>query len=366
MPRARRDESEIDQRASCALSGWWRHRNMAWLRFLYAGILLVLVPSRLVVVVVTAFVVVEHPTTVGPASRHSGLAETVFNVSHARRRANYLSKCYLFVRPANIEKALSNTWKVPRSINLSDLASNDLPWRLELEQNAGNKASGAAPTLTIRTLQMADVETISEMCVQEYSTGRATFPLDNILLIGDWIDRHGLRILVDVTSRIKVDVSPKDHAILVACINETIVGMVEVSRQPVIPDRNPEPFPMPLVVKRAYAAAVTGSALQGWITNLLIVPEHRGGGYSKVMVAACERVASSWECTSMHLHCDADENDGRISQALYRGLGYQTLRETADAFSWMNGALPASVFAVQGVPLLYLRKDLRKATIATP
>jgi hypothetical protein len=57
------------------------------------------------------------------------------------------------------------------------------------------------------------------------------------------------------------------------------------------------------------------------------------------------------------LHCDADEsNGGKIPQKLYEQLGYSMLQADDDKFSWMNAK--SSIFLVEGVPLLYLRKDL--------
>ena len=116
------------------------------------------------------------------------------------------------------------------------------------------------------------------------------------------------------------------------------------------------------MLKRAYCN-LTGKSLQGWITNLLVIPDYRGRGLSKLLVAACEGLALQWRCNSMHVHCDADETGGRVPQRLYERMNYRTLRTNEhhddDQLSWMNGAMTSnSVFVVEGVPLLYLRKDL--------
>jgi ribosomal protein S18 acetylase RimI-like enzyme len=295
-----------------------------------------------------AFVVVNAPKCHRPEqSRQS------HTIASRKSRGRYsLQTCHLFFRPTNVEKS-SSSWKVPRN-KFNELSSLNLslPWRVELEKSNGS-TKGATPILSVRTIRSQDIQTIVEMCVQEYGSGPASFPLDSPLLLGDWIDREGLRLLVDWTTRLKVAHPPNDHAIIVSSINDQIIGMVEVSLQPVIPERNPPPYPIPLYLKRAFAR-VTNNSLQGWITNLLIVPEYRGQGHSKILVAACEGVAASWRCTSIHLHCDADQTAGQIAQKLYTGMGYQTLRN--EKFSWMDAT--SSVFSVQGVPLLYLRKDL--------
>lgn len=302
----------------------------------------------------TAFVVERH--SVGrPPSRSRHRAHGFNTTTARRRRGNPLSTCHLFFRPTNVEKAYSS-WRVPIN-TLNELTSTDLPWRVELERKNSINL-GAAPILTIRTIQHQDIEAIAEMCVNEYGSG----PTSNNR-IGDWIDRldrEGLRILVDLTSRLKVAQPPRDHAIIIGSIDDKIVGMVEVSLQPVVPERNPPPYPIPLVLKQAFSA-VTRNTLQGWITNLLIAPEYRGQGYAKALVVACESVAASWHCTSVHLHCDADETAGLVAQKLYTGMGYQPLMMPCDnRFSWMNNAAASSVVVVQGVPLLYLRKDLPK------
>jgi len=197
----------------------------------------------------------------------------------------------------------------------------------------------------------------------------------------DWFDQRVLYALVFATTLAKISDHPEDHAVLVGCVSnhnnnnnnkpnssERLIGMVEVSRQPVLPARNPPPYPLPLWYKRL-VCRVTDRPLEGWITNLLVCPEFRGRGWSKVLVAASEGRARPWRCSSMHLHCeydDSDSDDGSIPQRLYTGLQYQMLRWDDDEYQqqqqlpWMmqGSAAASSIFVVQGVPLLYLRKNL--------
>lgn len=307
---------------------------------------------------VGAFIVEKHPAVTAP-ERKSGRLEHCRqrrpSASNGSRGRDSFSLCGLFFRPSSVEKS-SFSWKVPRStINELVTSNKSLPWRVELEKSSETKSlSGAAPILTLRTIWLEDVATITEMCVSEYGSGPTSFPFNSPLLIGDWLDREGLRLLVDLTTRLKVARQPRDHALIVGTVNDRIIGVVEVSLQPVIPDRNPPPFPIPLFWKRVFAL-ISGNIVQGWITNLLVLPEFRGRGYSKVLVAACEAVAASWQCTSIHLHCDSDRTAGEIAQKLYAGMGYKTLHD--EKFSWIGAT--SSIFFVEGVRLLYLHKNLK-------
>ena len=131
--------------------------------------------------------------------------------------------------------------------------------------------------------------------------------------------------------------------------------------------------------------------LVGWITNLLVAPEYRRRGYAQALVLAAENLAlQRWRLTSMHLHCDADQATGLSAQRLYmEQLGYGTIRNndgkqqqakerennnnnngagssSSEDYSWMNNNnnmgpanCDSSVFVIQGIPLLYLFKDLQ-------
>jgi ribosomal protein S18 acetylase RimI-like enzyme len=342
--------------------------------------------------------------------------------------------------------------------------------------------------MTIRLLQANDIQTVTDMCCQEYGVGNVALNLPKTLtaaiedadfkalnrLAQDLFDEFVLRVHVDWTMRLKVQVPPPisditsspnnngntlmaqqqqqppppDHAVLLLTLSdatynnhqdeeesqEAVVGIVEVSQQPPIPERNPPAFPIPLVVKQMYCwwwsvlqqqkqqqkrrqsftSKSNNKALmtrrmnnmiikpEGWITNVLVAPEFRGQGWAKVLVHACEGVARSWNVPAIHLHCDANSVSGRVAQQLYTSMGYQdscivnnnTEYESSPAssssseYDWMKLAAQAeaaaglwsssssssttdtvypttepvmcssSVYVIEGVPLLYLKKDL--------
>jgi Acetyltransferase (GNAT) family len=207
-----------------------------------------------------------------------------------------------------------------------------------------------------------DLRAIVAMNIREYGRGPAVLPWDNPKLWGRYAARQALVNLIEWSMRCKL-LSTDDHLIYVAKLYTTTtdsrddsrnivdcyVGMIEVSLQPVLPQRNPPPFPIPLPVKR-WIASAHGVPMQGWISNLLVVPEYRGAGYSKLLVRAGEAVAQrEWDCHSIHLHCDADPGKGgTIARQLYATLGYQTLPNNQSQVS------------IDGVPLLYLSKRMQQ------
>ena len=302
--------------------------------------------------------------------------------------------CNLFTRPINYISAQP----LDRNVQYENLIGTDLPWTLELQGNTldtinrdklHESSSTTLPTtkLSIRLMQFKDIDSIITMNVREYGPGPAYFPWSNLALMEAWIDRQYIRWLVDITCRMKLfnylmddnssftTSTPEvnDHAILVGILNDDseldderiIVGMIEVSLQPLNPQITPSPIPIPIDVKRALASITTRSSLLvGWITNLLIVPQYRGCGYSKILVAASEHIAKSgWNCTSIHLHCDADPISGMVPQKLYTKLGYRSPTPECETTSRMVrlqsnvDSLPY-VVEIEGVPLLYLYKEI--------
>ena len=240
-----------------------------------------------------------------------------------------------------------------------------LPYRSMMEVPDALKKEGDddnAAILTVRLMELRDVRAITELCVEEYCCS------SNDSSLGDWIERLSLRILVDATMRMKLRRSasdvPSDHAVIVASISnermEQLVGMIEVSRQPVLPDCIPPPVPIPLSLKQTYCQ-LTQTPLEAWIANLLVKPTARGLGLSKLLVAAAEGVSrGTWHCRSIHLHCDADGISGKIPQRLYKTLGYEPGDpDPSGELSWLMSSsnLSNSVHVIQGVPLLHLKRD---------
>jgi ribosomal protein S18 acetylase RimI-like enzyme len=236
----------------------------------------------------------------------------------------------------------------------------------------------------IRPIEWDDVRAVTDMCVDEFGDKPDITNVFSLEFWTDWSDYFALRPLVDLSMRLKVIGSssrnriPEDHIVLIACLSSdkargpssrkqsNVIGMIELSRQPLQPERNPPPVPVPLVVKKL----LFGENLQGWITNLLVVPGYRGRGIAKALLAACEGIARRWTCRSISLHCDADLSAGRIPQQLYAKSGYLPLQQDAlmsTEFSWIAqvsetgrsaSSLRTSVFVIDDVPLLYLQKTI--------
>jgi len=219
-------------------------------------------------------------------------------------------------------------------------------------------------------MRTQDIETIVDMCMAEYGSPKrpATihkFPWNKSPdALADWWERFSLRPLIHFSLQLKLhsNLQHQDHTLLVATNNHQIVGLIEISRQPPLADRNPPILPLPLVLKQLYCSIARLPPPQGWISNLLVDPAFRGLGYAKLLVLVAEGIARSWKCNSIHLHAHADGTGGRIAQGLYSSLGYETRGSSSDndAFSWMGPEvlLSSSIYVIDGVPLLYLRKVL--------
>jgi GNAT superfamily N-acetyltransferase len=252
---------------------------------------------------------------------------------------------------------------------LRDQPGYRLRFELSSAEDGDTPPAGGPPQQQLLVLHRANVQQASDlraivaMNIREYGRGPAVLPWDNPKLLGRYITRQVLVNLIEWSMRCKL-LSTDDHLIYVAKLYTTTttdsrddsqnvvdcyVGMIEVSLQPVLPQRNPPPFPIPLPVKR-WIASAHNVPMQGWISNLLVVPEYRGAGYSKLLVRAGEAVAQrEWDCHSIHLHCDADPGKGgTIARQLYATLGYQTLPNNQ------------SQVIIDGVPLLYLSKHMQQ------
>lgn len=300
----------------------------------------------------------------------------------ARRTVTNL---HLFYQPPPVKNGVTTT-TTTRRLFLPETVSLDwnegrvkFPYKFPVSVGKQPVFTSSPPkengTLTIRLMEWKDLEQITDICVREYST-YSTPVLETSspwVKFTDWLDQMTLGPYVKLSMILKLllDYSlpklPDDHAVLVASLREPgnddkekeeIVGMVEVSRQPPLPERNPPAIPFPLALKEAYCRTFLNTSTQGWITNLLIVPEYRGRGWAKALVMACEGIARCWSTTSIHLHCDASY---RVPQKLYRSLGYEPFSSVVpDRYAWMsnNDYCQSSIYVIDGVPLLYLCKIL--------
>jgi ribosomal protein S18 acetylase RimI-like enzyme len=244
-----------------------------------------------------------------------------------------------------------------------------------------NIDSETTETLTIRCMELGDLDEVIKMCIDEFgsgpSVGPGDFPWSRPQSIPEWWDRvyfePSVRMALKAKlrnnsrmSRKKKDIIEsrvEDPAILVLCREQgkkasvDVVGLVEISLQPPEADKNPPTYPNPLGLKEFYSR-LKGLKLQGWVTNLLVDPECRGLGYSKLLMLATEGVARSWNRDYIYLHADADYKSGRIPQSLYEGMGYEVVADEDPEYKWMPKSTFSSIQMVEGVPLLFFRKRL--------
>lgn len=293
------------------------------------------------------------------------------------------TQLHLFYRSPAVNVATSRRLFLPENVekDWSD-GTVEFPYTFTVAVGKQPVFTTLAPakngTLTIRLMDWKDLNAITDICVREYSTYSVSSAFEPSrppwIKFTDWLDQITLGPYVKLSMILKImmDYSsaspklPKDHVVLVASLcesgnghEEQIVGMVEVSRQPPLPKRNPPAIPFPLWLKEGYCRIFLQRATQGWITNLLVVPEYRGRGWAKALVMACEGIARSWSTTSIHLHCDASY---RVPQTLYRSLGYEPESSSMSSeFSWISNnddCCQSSIYIVDGVPLLYMCKNL--------
>lgn len=285
--------------------------------------------------------------------------------------------------------------------------------------------------LILRFMTPDDLTQLLPMCIDEFGTGPTTtlqeFPLLQPTQIPKWWDRFLLEPMVrwallaklqanhnHIDNLLKhnqerVDVV-QDPAMLVLCRRgprrsifkhkdkptsdgkhkdfDTIVGMVELSLQPIEYDKNPPAFPVPRWMKQLYSRVKNLGHLEGWVTNVLVPPTARGLGYSKILMWATEGIARKWDCHYIYLHADADIQSGRIPQTLYERLGYTVVEGNRrpqrrgrtslsssfgntideDLYAWAGDdshtaaglSFLSSIRMVQGVPLLCYCKNLKE------
>lgn len=228
-------------------------------------------------------------------------------------------------------------------------------------------------TLYVRHMVLEDIRKIMPMCIEEFGLGSTMslgdFPFYDLRKVSNWWDRVYFEPSIYLSLRAKINANlnsrskAKDPTVLVLCTQEEIImGMVEISLQPADANKNPPAFPVPDWFKDLYCR-LTKSRLQGWVTNLLIDPQYRGLGYSKLLMAASEGIAKSWGCNYIYLHADADYRSGKTAQSLYKGLGYDVVTDQGPEYAWMGGAGSqsnpfSSIRVIEGVPLLCFSKRL--------
>ncbi len=285
---------------------------------------------------------------------------------------------------------------------LDELEYGQIAIPITFEMKEKNNISTKKRKILVRQMEMKDLPRCVALCLKEYGKYSSTNnnntgneqkkdlknqfqsimdDLDNFIF--SFVVLFGLE--QRVTRRIQSDTSkslPQDHNVVVISeliINdeqqkedELIFGMAEISLQPPDPSRTAPPFVVPTNIKSFFAditlspvAAATMKSskppLCAYISNVLITNEYRSKGYSKILMAACHGIARLWGYESTFLHVDADFKSGRAAQQLYRKLGYKPFVDETynEQFAWMGiDSVNRGLYIVDGVPLLFLKKDL--------
>lgn len=282
-----------------------------------------------------------------------------------------------------------------------EYSPNALPMTFELKERGS--VTTRKRVFQIRQMEIKDLQRCVALCLQEYgkyskSTSN-TFQsklddLDNFVF--SFVVLLGLE--QRVTRRMQSDASstlPQDHNVVLLSElvlddieqdaisrnsdkaygqygnrKEVIFGMAEISLQPPDPSRTAPPFVVPTKLKTFLADLIPSSAtkknnkkkpLCAYVSNVLITNEYRSRGYSKFLMAACHGLARSWGYAKTYLHVDADYKSGRAAQQLYRKLGYKPFVDKTynEQFAWMGiDSVNRGLYIVDGVPLLFLKKDL--------
>lgn len=272
-----------------------------------------------------------------------------------------LAVCNLFFRSGTAPPKSSEKRQIDSEI-MEQLESPTLRLPFEFSISQGiEKEEGEK--LVIRHMGLDDLDEVIKMCMDEFGPAVDKDPQS----LPDWLDKiyfePSIRLALQAKmmgNRLSKENISKDPAILVLCRqgdSSRVVGLVEISLQPADANKNPPKFPQPFAIKCLYCK-FRGVDIEGWVTNLLIDPEYRGIGYSKLLMAATEGIARSWNCNYIFLHADASIRSGKVSQSLYESMGYEVLTDSDPDYAWMPKNTFSSVRMIDGVALLCFRKPL--------
>jgi len=305
--------------------------------------------------------------------------------SSSRRRRKTTTRCYLFFaqRKAEREKLFKE---------LQDPKKLILPYTF----------NNTIETVIVRHLEMKDMKTLIPMICEEFGTNekdvefawskvkKITWVVQYIYNLSNFIDvlvdRGIFPYIVRLSLFLKIQrqedgddsastLIPDYNILCLEDASRRVVGMVELSRQPMDPNQNPGPIPVPMWLKESDCRKKALPPPNGRVTNLLIGEEYRGRGYSKTLMKAAEGLAKRWDLDTICLHVDPDTENGRIPQNLYQGLGYRPVvdnnnniqqsdednnnNDTVEDFSWMsNTNFQSGIYMVEEVPLLFMRRKL--------
>ena len=150
-------------------------------------------------------------------------------------------------------------------------------------------------------------------------------------------------------------------------VDEEILGISEVSIQPLIPTRTAPPFILPLFIKSLLSQFDVGSKSPSpvaYVSNVLVKETKRGLGYGPILMATSEGRAKTMGFDELFLHVDANTS-GATAQSLYWSLGFESFVEEKageeSPYAWLGEDFVKQnrgLYLVDGVPLLYLRKKL--------
>lgn len=299
-------------------------------------------------------------------------------LKHHSVKSRSTLQCKLFFRSKR--PTARSSWIIPDAA-LNELSDSSVTFPYHLLLQSRNEEE-QPKEVVIRTLEKEDLDTVVPMCVKEFGSSKSPItsidqiPWEEIAkdssVLDDVIERILFGPLVRSSLEMKINrqevgddpgrpnVLP-DDTVLCAEFDGRVVAIVDLSRQPPDPERNPPPVPLPMFVKNLLSTFRGLPSPDGWVTNLLVDESFRGQGFSKLLMKAAEGLARSWGCRAIYLHVDADSVSGKVPQDLYRGLGYEPVidRRSQTKYDWMGPELMnLGLYVIDEVPLLFLRKNI--------
>lgn len=257
---------------------------------------------------------------------------------------------------------------IPEGVIDSLKRSPTLPFDFQYSHSNRNQ------DIRVRYIEKKDLNAVVQLCLREYgsyppSKSSRDDPISSWIqdkmndfdnFIFSFVVLLGIGQRVERREQSDIDASiPHDHNVI--CIseldsdgNERIFGMAEVSLQIPDPSKTSPPFVVPSLLKKVLGYQ------KPYISNVLITNEYRRKGYSKVLMAACEGIATQWGFDEVYLHVDASSS-GTTAQNLYIGNGYRPVvnEQYNRNFEWMGiESINRGLYIVDGVALLFLKKDL--------
>lgn len=291
-------------------------------------------------------------------------------------------------REIQASKRSSSRWRTRIPTEVTDRLTNNetpLPFKVKIEQTDDLSRRS---TLLVRQINENDVKYAMRLCVVEYGSYVTSLQSSGSNRLISFFEKQWMyyenfgfsifvslgliqRVLRRKISEESIQINgkpsvPSDHNVLCICHisdngEEEIVGMAEISLQPPDPYRTSGPFVLPLKIKEIISKISDVASPMPYISNVLIDPNFRGLGYSKILMAACEGIAKEWGYNSIYLHVDADTSSGAAAQGLYRSLGYESVIDGKNdkKFNWIGPeSIQKGLYIVEGVPLLFLKKDI--------